>query len=140
MSARTDCLKNNDFSEQLDAFSAVLRTSSNFFWQLYIYPLLLRIWYKHLKIIREVRRTGAGCIRKDCPKNTECLQLHLEIAITTRGALRELSTDTNRSIVFKPARVIVQNALTDWDDLIVDLTISKDKEIDELITLIADAV
>jgi len=125
----------NEFMKSIDSVSFIMKTSSSLVYRvLKVYVtsfFIIAENAKSFKILRGMAESCNACDETCSPK--ECAVKVLEVSKKVRDDIAGTSDDFKTIPILAPLSVAFDYILTEWDDFVVDLTISSDPEIDNAI-------
>nr|WP_320192969.1 hypothetical protein [uncultured Desulfobacter sp.] len=132
----------NEFMKSIDSVSLIMRTSSSLVYRVFkVYVtsfFIIAENSKSLKILKSMAESCNPCDKACSPK--ECAVKVLEISKKVRDDIAVISDDFKTVSILTPLAVAFDNILTEWDDFVVDLTISSDPDVGNAIGQLINAL
>lgn len=125
----------NEFMKSIDSVGLIMKTSSSLVYRvLKVYVtsfFIIAENSKSFKILRGMAEACNACDESCSPK--KCAIKVLEMSKKVRDDIASTSDDFKTISILAPLSVAFDQILTEWDDFVVDLTISSDPEVDNAI-------
>ncbi len=132
----------NEFMKNIDSVGRIMKTSSSIVYRVIkVYMVAFFVVVENTRSFKTLRSISESCnaCNDDCsPK--ECAARVLEISKRVREEISSTRNELKPMAILAPLSILFEKLLIDWDDFVVDLTISSDPEIEASIGQLIDVL
>jgi hypothetical protein len=130
------------FAKKVSGISRIMSSSSVFWYMIAkVYLNTGIIAASHSKNLKTLRNIAENCNpTKETCDPCKCSERSMNLAKSVRDDFIDLKERCEPIKYFAALTPVLDNIIIDWDDFVVDLTISQSSELNDALTLLSDAI